>query len=459
MLSDLALKAHGTHGGRWKNYPIYKESSVEWLGEVPEGWEIQKLKHIAKINLSNVNKKSSESEDPIKLCNYLDVYYNDYITSDLEFMEATASPNQIDKFTLIEGDVIITKDSESWEDIAVPAFVPADLKGVVCGYHLAHIRPNSDIKGEYLFWSLCVPRLNHQFRIEAHGITRFGLGKYSIDNSLFLLPPINEQKSIASFLYCETKQIDFLISKKERQIELLQNKRAALISHAVTKGLDPIVKMKDSGIELLGQIPEHWRTKRLKYISTVNDETLSETTDPDFELLYVDISNVDPVSGIKNKEPMTFENAPSRARRRVRHGDIIISTVRTYLRAISPINDPEPNLIVSTGFAVIRPKESIESQFAAYALRAPYFVEEVVANSVGVSYPAINASELITFNIALPPLPEQCTIAEFLDHQTGQIDALIEKVLVSIEKLRKYRTALISAAVTGKIDVRKELMT
>ncbi len=209
---------------------------------------------------------------------------------------------------------------------------------------------------------------------------------------------------------------------------------------------------RDSGVEWIGEVPEHWMAKRLKYITTANDETLSETTDPDFELVYVDIGSIDPISGIRNKETMTFENAPSRARRKVRNGDVIISTVRTYLRAISPVNNPESNMVVSTGFAVIRPKENIESQFAAYALRAPYFVDKVVANSVGVSYPAINASELINFNIALPPLPEQHAIAAFLDHETGRIDTLIEKKKRQIELLQEKRAALISHTVTKGLD-------
>jgi len=229
----------GAPARRWKPYPAYKDSGVEWLGKVPEQWKVLKLKHIVKVNLSNVDKKTNEGEENVKLCNYIDVYYNDCITPDLDFMQATASANQIDRFALREGDVIITKDSESWEDIAVPAYVPADLNGVICGYHLAHIRPNySHINGEYLFWSLCAPRLNHQFRVEAHGITRFGLGKDCIDNSLFLVPPINEQKSIASFLDRETARIDALISKVREGIEKLREYRAGLISAAVTGKID-----------------------------------------------------------------------------------------------------------------------------------------------------------------------------------------------------------------------------
>ncbi len=211
-------------------------------------------------------------------------------------------------------------------------------------------------------------------------------------------------------------------------------------------------KYRDSGVDWLGEIPEGWELCRLKHIASVNDDTLGEATDPEYEILYVDISNVDEIEGIKNKEEMNFKNAPSRARRKVKDGDIIISTVRTYLRAIAPMFDPESNLIVSTGFAVIRPKNEFESKFAAYALRAPYFVEEVVANSVGVSYPAINASELISFFTALPTETEQQTIAIFLDRKTTQINTLIAKKQRQIELLREKRAVLISHAVTKGLD-------
>jgi len=194
----------------------------------------------------------------------------------------------------------------------------------------------------------------------------------------------------------------------------------------------------------------------LKYVSSINDETLPETTDPDFDLLYVDTGSVDASSGIQKKEPMRFENAPSRARRGVRDGDVIVSTVRTYLRAIAPISEPEENLIVSTGFAVVRPRKQLDSRFAAYALRAPYFVDAVVARSVGVSYPAVNASDIADLRVVVPPSDEQRAIAAFLDRETARIDALIGKVEKSIELLREYRAALISAAVTGKIDARGE---
>jgi type I restriction enzyme S subunit len=244
-----------------------------------------------------------------------------------------------------------------------------------------------------------------------------------------------------------------LIQKKQRQIELLQEKRSALISHAVTKGLDPNAKMKDSGIEWLGEIPAHWEVRRLKYTASINDEALSETTDPDYEFVYVDISSVDAAKGVVATEVYRFEDAPLRARRIVRDGDTIVSTVRTYLRAIAPIRDPDDNLIVSTGFAVVRPRK-LDSGYLSYALRSPFFVETVVSRSTGVSYPAINAPEVGNIGVSIPPLDEQCAIASFLDRETARIDALTEKINQSIETLHEYRVALISAAVTGKIDVR-----
>ena len=208
---------------------------------------------------------------------------------------------------------------------------------------------------------------------------------------------------------------------------------------------------KDSGVEWLGQIPAHWNVERLKYLATLNDEALPESTDPSFEMTYVDIGSVDAVAGITETEAVVFEKAPSRARRVVRDGDVIVSTVRTYLRAIAAIHGPESGLTVSTGFAVLRPRR-LESSFASYALRAPHFVERVVANSVGVSYPAINASSLVCFPIPYPGVDEQRAIVAFLDRETEKIDALVTRKERLIELLQEKRTALITRAVTRGLN-------
>ena len=220
----------------------------------------------------------------------------------------------------------------------------------------------------------------------------------------------------------------------------------------LTAKYKPYPAYKPSGVEWLGEIPAHWEVRRLKYLATVNDEALSEDTDPDMEITYVDIGNVDSVAGITGTEDLVFENAPSRARRIVRQGDVIISTVRTYLRAIARIESADANLIVSTGFAVIRPR-NLDDGFVAYALSSPYFVERIVAHSTGVSYPAINASELACLDIAFPPLPEQRAIAAFLDWETARIDELVERKQRLIALLQEKRTALITRAVTRGLDL------
>jgi len=211
-------------------------------------------------------------------------------------------------------------------------------------------------------------------------------------------------------------------------------------------------KYKQTRYAWLREIPEHWDVKRLKDAASHNDEALDEKTDPDLEIEYVDISSVSLVHGIEKVETMPFEKAPSRARRNVKDGDIIVSTVRTYLKAIAPICNPPENMIVSTGFAVVRPKEEFFSGFAGYLLQSNGFVGDVVANSVGVGYPAINASDLVRIPIVAPPLEEQKAIARFLDLKTSQIDALIAKKRALLNKLSEKRTALISHTVTKGLD-------
>ena len=209
---------------------------------------------------------------------------------------------------------------------------------------------------------------------------------------------------------------------------------------------------KDSRLEWLGEVPEHWVVERVKSLASFNDEVLPESTPGDYEIEYVDISGVDATAGITTKESMSFASAPSRARRRVRNGDAIVSTVRTYLRAIAAIRDPEENLIVSTGFAVIRPRGRLDSSFIAYLLRSAYFVEQVIARSTGVSYPAINASDIATIPVAVPPIDEQITIARLLDIETAKLDALIAEQRRLIELLNEKRQAVISHAVTKGLN-------
>ena len=263
---------------RFRPYPEYRDSGIESLGEIPAHWDVRRLKTLASVQqLSNVDKKTVEGQAPVKLCNYVDVYYNDFITAGLEFMNATATPEQVRRFMLRGGDVLITKDSESWNDIAVPAVVVEELTDVLCGYHLAQIRPRSGLDGRFLARQFSAIGTRDQFHLAANGITRFGLGGDAIRSGLFPIAPIEEQQVIADFLDRETAKIDALVEQKERLVELLQEKRSAFIARAVTRGLDPNVPMKDSGVEWLGEIPTHWKLKPLKRLLSRSDYGISES--------------------------------------------------------------------------------------------------------------------------------------------------------------------------------------
>lgn len=181
----------------------------------------RRLKQIARVTVSNVDKKSVDGERDVRLCNYTDVYYNERITSDLEFMKATATADQVARFSLRAGDVLITKDSETADDIAIPAYVAADMPDVLCGYHLATMRPADNTDGRYLFWALTSLSTREQFSALATGVTRFGLRYETFGEVRVPLPPPAVQRNIAVYLDAETAHIDALIEKKLQMMHLL----------------------------------------------------------------------------------------------------------------------------------------------------------------------------------------------------------------------------------------------
>ncbi len=215
------------------NAPL-KDSGVEWIGEIPEHWEVKKLRYLAYCFPSNVDKHSKANEKEVRLCNYTDVYKNDFITDDMDFMIATASVDQIKKFTLEEGDIVITKDSETASDIAVPAYVKENLTNVICGYHLAIIKTYESTYSRYLFQALKTKLFNAQFEVCSNGITRVGRGNTDLKNGFFLLPKQKDQIEIADFIENETTKTAIAISCKEKEIEKLKEYKATLINSAVT---------------------------------------------------------------------------------------------------------------------------------------------------------------------------------------------------------------------------------
>ena len=385
-------------------YENYKDSGVEWLGDVPEHWDVKRLKQVCEVFPSNVDKKTYENETPVLLCNYTDVYYNENITPHIDFMAATASADQIKKFTLRGGDTIITKDSETADDIAIAAYVPQDMPGVICGYHLSMIRPREATCGAFmkrLFDSIYVKSC---CAVYANGLTRVGLGQYALDNLEMPFPPKSEQQTIAAFLDCETAKIDALITEQQRLIELLKEKRQAVISHAITTGLNPDVPMKDSGVEWLGEVPEHWETVRLGAL-------FKETAEPgndELPVLSVSIHN-----GVSDRE---FEDdelerkvvrSEDRSKyKRVKVGDLVYNMMRAWQGGFGTVVVPG---MVSPAYVVARPTRQIRADFIEQLLRTQQAVEELRRNSRGVTDFRLRLywSEFKPIKVALPSIKEQ----------------------------------------------------
>lgn len=267
------------------------------------------------------------------------------------------------------------------------------------------------------------------------------------------LPSLQRQRAITVFLDKETSRINALVAKKRRLLSTLNEKRIALITAVVTGQL----KVPGAAGRIRGTNSSHtgWPTAPLGRLASINARTLADTTDPDYTFRYLDISSVGRGEVVEQPKTLRFEDAPSRARRVLRRGDTIISTVRTYLRAVLPIREDATDLIASTGFAVLSPRPGLDYRFLSWYAQANPFVEEVVARSVGVSYPAIAPSELAHFHIPTPTLVEQRAIADFLDTGTARINDIVETMHGQIDLLEEHRQALISAAVTEQIEIPK----
>ncbi len=405
---------------RFKPYRAYKASGIEWLGEIPAHWEVKRIGDCAALT----NDFPFDSQYFTKGIGIPLVRIRDLYGTETEISYA----GPVNGCAWIEtGDqrMCCLRPRLGYDDGFIAYLLPTPLKVV------------NDL---------------------AFGTTVKHLSSNDVSKIQFGVPPLIEQRAIRTFLDRQTSKIDEIVAKQEGLIELLREKRAATINRVVTQGLDPNVLTKDSGVEWLGEIPAHWGVKRLKHLARLNPESLGENTDPDLGITYVDIGGVDSLGRITERESLTFSSAPTRARRIVRDGDVVVSTVRTYLRAIAAIQDPGPHLVVSTGFTVVRPGDELITNYAAYALRTPYFVERVVANSTGVSFPATSEGRMATYEIAVPPEPEQRTIAAFLDRETAKIDGLMSRISACIERLKEYRKSLVFAAVTGKIDLRHKIV-
>jgi type I restriction enzyme, S subunit len=436
--------------GGYQRYEAYQDSGIEWLGEIPAHWEVKRLKFLATVQPSNVNKKSVEGEQPILLCNYTDVYKNQIIHGNLNFMQATASSVEIRKFIVEKDDVIITKDSESREDIAVPAYVGENVENLVCGYHLTQIKPKY-IFGKFLYWLFESSLFNAKFAVSANGVTRFGLPQYSVNNIAFNTPPLEEQKTIARFLDYKTAQIDALIAKKASLLKKLAEKRSALISQAVTKGLDPKVPMKDSGVEWLGEVPAHWKLVPFRWCCRITEGQV-DPKKPEFEAMpLVAPNHIESKTGRLLLRETAQEQGAISGKYLYDKGSVLYSKIRPAL--VKACIADEPGLCSADMYPIAVSAE-LMPKFLLYQLLSKGFTQFAVLASDRVAMPKVNRETLSAFPIIIPPVADQIKIIAMIDRQIGQLDVSEALVKSAIDRLKEYRTALITNAVTGAIDVR-----
>lgn len=420
---------------------------VYWKNDLPEEWKLLPLKAVASYAVSSVDKVVKEEEIPVLLCNYTDVYKNDFITGEIEFMHGSATEAEIDNFKLEVGDVIITKDSESWDDIAIPALVKETKENLVCGYHLAVIKTDKEkLNPEFLFRCLQSKEIRLQMELASTGVTRYGLPKDAIGRTMLPVPKIEKQNTIVKFIEESISEIDKLIIEKEKLIKLLEEQRQALITQSITKGINPNVKLKDSGIDWLGEIPEHWNVERTKWLFKERNQR-SETGEE--ELLTV--SHITGVTSRAEKDVNMFEAETTEGYKIVHKGDLVINTLWAWMGAMgtSPLDG-----IASPAYHVYEPLERILPEYVDAIVRMPVFASEVIRFSKGVwsSRLRLYPEGFYEVYFPVPSTSEQKEIIHFLEKQINKNEKIVASTKRSLDLLNEKRESLITSIITGKTD-------
>ena len=402
-------------------------------GKLPAGWDIERLKFYVDVQSSNVDKVITEGDIPIRLCNYTDVYYNDRITSEMDFQSGSATQKEVDLFQLKHGQVIITKDSETWEDIGVPAFVTEDMPEVLCGYHLCLLNPGLNIDGAFLVWLCRADPLNDQFKLASNGVTRFALGQYPTKNAFIAIPSLDAQRKISKFLDNKTQQINQLIDKKLEFLDRLAEKRQALITQAVTNRSWEKWKLSHAyGNIGSGTTP----TASDDRYYTESDGVLWITTG---ELRERHISKT--ARRITDEALRRFS-----ALRLYSPGSLLIAM---YGATIGRLGIIDIEAACNQACCVFESSDQFDNRFLFYWLW--HRRNDLIALSVGGGQPNLSQQDLREEKVPCPPLIVQQQIVKFLDDELAKIDVLARKINEAISLLEEYRSALITSSVTGQI--------
>ena len=426
---------------RFRPYPKCKDSGVTWLGGIPEDWRVQKLSWLTECLDGKRIPLNAEERGRMQ--------------GDYPYRGANSILDYVDKWLFDEELVLLGEDGAPFFDRLRP--VAFQVTGKIWVNNHAHVlRPREAIDARFLAHALnCV-----DYRAFIDGTTRDKLTQGDMNAIPIQCPKVKEQRAIADFLDRETTKIDALVAKKERLIELLQEKRTALITRAVTRGLDPNVPLKDSGVEWLGEIPAHWGVKRLKNVSTFVTsgsrgwaEFYSEEGP-----LFLRIGNVQSGSIDLNIDDLQHVDPPRGSegeRTRVKPGDVLVS-ITALIGAVAVVSEDLPEAFVNQHLALIRlSTPEVDSRWIAYCVMSPVGQTQFAADLYGGTKDGLGLDDIRSLVVLAPPFREQERIVTYLDSQSAKLMKLVQAVRTAINHLKEFRTALISAAVTGKIDVRE----
>jgi len=438
-------------------YPAYKHSGVEWLGEVPEHWELSRLGFESWVR-ARLGWKGLKAEEYVdsgfaflstpnikgRLIDFSNVNYIDIDRYD-------ESP----EIKLSSGDVLLAKDGSTLGIANVVRTLPVSA---TVNSSIAVITPCAKLDSIYLYYLLCGSGMQQLIQQKKGGMGVPHLFQSDLVKFAIPIPASNEQCAIATFLDRETAKIDALIAEQQRLIELLQEKRQAVISHAVTKGLNPDVPMKDSGVEWLGEVPEHWDVQKLKTFASFTGGGTPSRENLNFwngAIPWVSPKDMKFEKIIQTEEGITQEGLNGSTSSLVSPGHVLLVVRSGILKHTLPVAINDIELALNQDMKAVLLKETVCT--SAFFLRWIQGLNDHLVLAwakQGATVESIEQEYLANSLIPLPSLSEQSTIATFLDRETAKIDALIAEQQVAITLLQERRSVLISAAVTGQIDVR-----
>ena len=440
-------------------YLEYKDSGVAWLGDVPKHWEVDRLKR------STVSTKNGVWGDDAKQDAYdmPCVRVADFDRKGLRVqLDEPTMRNIVDSErvgrVLVQGDLLLEKSGGGEGQPVGCVVLYDDPRQAVCSNFVARVQIAPGMESSfwrYVHAAAYAVRLNTRSIKQTSGIQNLDASQYFDERAGF--PPLLEQTQIATFLDRETAKIDALVAEQRRLMALLKEKRQAVISHAVTKGLNPAAPMKPSGIEWLGDVPAHWEVGPLKRFWSVTDckHVTAEFVDDGFPLASIREVQSRWVA-LENAKCTTehFYEVLVEGNRQPLAGDLIFSRNAT-VGEVAQVHADHPRFAMGQDVVLLRKlSPNYSSDYLQHVIRSPIIILQLANMMIGSTFKRINVEEIRSFLIPSPPPTEQAEIANFLEGEVAKFDNLTAEAQRAIDLLQERRTALISAAVTGQIDVR-----